>query len=354
MRILSTDLLVADVIAHVNDQPELIALMEQYHLIPGGKRRLEEDEAQAFAEAFAPCKTMVAPGGSSANMLVTLSGLLGKKIEIRFVGVPGEGEHGEIIRKAMRDANIALLPEHIPSGVRTQEAVSYILVDDEGQCSSATYPGNAHSVLKPAVLPEHLVEHCDIVLMQGSLWSKLSEDFTDRLASLIKKHGRDLWLTLPTQAQISKYEHEKFHSMLPEAELLLGNTEELCRLYGADLDDAIKALQTSLRSPDRSKERLSGVAFITSGSQGCMLITRDSVQEIPAQPIETGDIVNCIGAGDTSYAGFAAGYLTKLSMEESAHIGMMLASLKLRHDSPRLESPLSTLKSAAPQMAKQL
>ena len=41
-----------------------------------------------------------------------------------------------------------------------------------GQCTIATYPGNARDMLAPDIISDETVESCDIILAQGSLWYK--------------------------------------------------------------------------------------------------------------------------------------------------------------------------------------
>ena len=57
-------------------------------------------------------------------------------------------------------------------------------------------------------------------------------------------------------------------------------------------------------------------------------------------------------AGDTAFAGFAAGYLKKLPPETCAKIAVALAGEKLKVDGARLADPKAALQSAAPELAK--
>lgn len=353
-RILSTDLLIADVIAPVAAHESLSALAQEFGMQRGNKRSLTDAEAARFADAFKQVEVGLAPGGSSANVLSCISQLLGKAVEVKFVGVAGEGAHGDMIRAALKEANITLMPEHVPQGVRTREATSYVLVYSDAQCSIATHPGNARQVLKPALLPEHVVEHCEVVLAQGSLWHKFHPEFADRLYHLCVKHHRALWLTLPTQAHATPNEYEKIREMIPYASLVFGNEAELVRMFNMPLPEAIKQLQRLLRVERGSGPHPVGLGYITLGAKGCILISRDSVEQMQAVPVPPELVKNTIGAGDTAYAGFAAGYLQGMPLRQAAHLGMVLASEKLRVNAPRLPQPLACLKQVAPDLAAQL
>lgn len=320
----------------------------------GNKRNLNDAEAERFAKAFKGLDVTLAPGGSSANVLCALGHLLGKKVEMRFVGVAGESAHGDMIRASLKEANITLMPEHVPQGVRTREAVSYVLVYSDGQCSIATHPGNARQVLKPALLPEHVVEHCEVLLAQGSLWHKFHPEFADRLYHLCVKHQRALWLTLPTQVHATPQQYEKIREMMPYASLVLGNEAELTRMFNAPMPDAIKQLQRLLRVERGNSALPVGLAYITLGAKGCLLISRDAVEQLQAVPVPPEQVLNTIGAGDTAYAGFAAGYLQGMALRSAAQLGMVLAAEKLKVNAPRLPQPLAVLRQVAPDLAAQL
>lgn len=352
-RILTSDILIADAIAPVRGHPALEALVSDYQLRPGGKLRLDEAQARVFADAFAQVEHMVVPGGSSANMLTTLAGLMPGQVDIRFIGIAGEDAHSEIIRQAMARQHIALLPDHLPTSMEAVAATSYVLVFADGQCTIATRPGNARELLKPAIIAEHVVKNADILLAQGSLWHKFHEEFADRLYSLCMKHARQLWLTLPTQAKPAASECAKILSMLPDATMVLGNEAEVMRLFHAPVHEAIKKLQAVLDIPGRPAGQKSvKTAFITLGGRGCVVVGPSGIEQIGAPDIAAGEIVNTIGAGDTAYAGFAAGIIKGMEPAQAARLGMALAVEKLRINGPRLPDPLQTLMHARPPLAE--
>lgn len=331
IRILSGDLLIADVIVSLKDAPQMAALVRQHALAPGGKVTLDETQMQAFAQAAADSPSVISPGGSSANMLTTLGRLLPGKVHTTFFGMAG-GQHGALIMQSMADAGITLLPE---AQAGAQSAVSFVLLFEDGQCTIATWPGNARMILKPEMISEALARQSDIFLVQGSLWRKLEMGFADRLAGVCTTYGKQLWLTLPTQAMLSAQERERFMPLLTQADLLLGNEGELLRIYPGDAPAALVRLQQALRPRT--------VGFITRGALGAAIITKETIEYIAPVP-PRGPIVNTLGAGDTAFAGFAAALLKNLSHKRAAQVAMALAAEKLRDIKPRLADPLGRLK----------
>jgi sugar/nucleoside kinase (ribokinase family) len=356
-RILTSDLLIADIIAPVEGHPALLALVEKYALQPGSKVTLDDEQLKEFMNVFRDVPHVMAAGGSSANMLTTLAKLMPKEIEVRFIGVAGESKYSDIVRDSLHEAGIVLLPEHIPTyDIRAMPGLSYVLVFPDGQCTIATHPGNARDILKPAVVAEHTVKNCEVLLVQGSVWHKFHDEYADRLYHLCQKHKRHLWLTLPTQKELNLRESEKMAEVLPHASLVLGNEAELSRLFKKPLTEAMSSLQKILRG----SARLSGangsepLGFITLGDKGAAVIRTDDIEYIAPVDMASDQIANTIGAGDTAYAGFAAGYLKGLSDTTAAGIAMTLASAKLRTNGPRLADPLVTLAETAPDLADRL
>jgi len=331
-RILSADILIADVIISLAEHPALGAFIEKYRLQPGGKTALDDAQLQEFLAATEGLHVTVTPGGSSANMLTTLGKLLGSEIDVRFFGITGEGSYSDIIRHSLDDAGITLLPDRLlPTQIKPQTAISFVFILPGGQCTIATHPGNARDILKPAMIAEHLLQNSDVLLAQGSLWHKLQPGFADRLYALCIKHGKQFWLTLPTQALLSDEEAENIRHVIPDAALVLGNEAELIRLYGAPLETALHSLQKALKGE--------ALGFITFGKDGAAVVSSHGIKRFPPVPIAEQEIVNTLGAGDTAFAGFAAGYLKGLAPAVSAQIAMALAGAKLRVNGPRLADP---------------
>jgi len=354
-RILSGDLLIADVLVPMTGSPAIEALIEKYQMQPGAKMALNDEQLKEFKAALDGVEHTVMPGGSSANMLTTLCKILGKEIEVRFLGMAGDAKYCSIIRDSLIEAGITLVPERFPGGhVLMQSAVSFVFVYPDGQCTTATNPGNAREILKPAMIAEHLVKNSEIVFVQGSLWHKFQTDFADRLVKLCSKHQRQLWLTLPTQAKPSGEEIDHFLKVLPDAHLVFGNHAELERLYGASLDEGLNKLQKAFRDRERVQEDKKSVGFITFGKDGAAVVTTQNIEFVQPIKIKGKEIVNTIGAGDTAYAAFAAGHLKQLPEMTSAQLAMALAGEKLRTNAPRLSDPKATLSAAAPDLARML
>jgi sugar/nucleoside kinase (ribokinase family) len=336
IRIISSDILIADVITPLSGSAALSALVAQYELKPGSKTAISREQFEAFSAAVAGLPVTIVPGGSSANVLVTLAKLLPKKVEVQFLGVAGHGISGNMIHSSLTEAGIRLIPEHAPESAET--AVSYVMLLPDGQRIIATWPGNARELLKTELITEGLVRDSDAALVQGSLWWKMEQGYADRLLTLCRQHNKEIWLALPTYSRSGNGQSDLFGGLLPAADLVLGNEEELIRICHGDLESSLKALQRVFREHGGAP-----VGFITLSERGAALVDANTIEFIPPAVSASGAIVNTLGAGDTAFAGFAAGHLRKLPPHACAELAMQLAAEKLKVNGPRLPDPLASL-----------
>jgi sugar/nucleoside kinase (ribokinase family) len=331
--ILSSDILIADVITAVEGNSPITALINKYGLKPGGKRAIDEHQFQEFSAAVDGQPITLSPGGSSANMLTTLGKLFDKRLTITLIGVAGGGFSSQMIKGSLEEAGIRLLPENLPPAPVPKTAMSYVMVFPDGQRTIATYPGNARDILKPEMISEEAVKVSDIVLLQGSLWGKMGSTYADRLYQLGLKHRKELWLALPTHSMVGDNHVGLFKDIIPKASLVLGNEEELARVFRASASTALIDLQRLFSgNPER-------IGFITLAEKGAAIITHDEITYVPLHNDTPDRIINTLGAGDTAFAGFAYGYIKKMPHAKSAAIAMALASAKLGINGSRLSDP---------------
>lgn len=357
-KILTSDILIADVMSSYINNKDIQALTTRLRLQPGGKEPLSREQLDEFQRAVEGHHPIIVPGGSAANMLTTLSKLMGKETQVTMLGVIGN-EYHDIIRKSLDEAGITLIPETLPEDVTPETGISHIVVFPDGQRTIVTYPGNAKAILKSSLITNRLVEDHDVLLVQGSLWQKLDWDFADRLMTLRWEHDKELWLALPTHTKFGVEKAGLFQWLIPSANLVLGNEEELCRIYQTDIDSALHRLQNEFRKEVPYQEnhhpRREQVAFITRGENGCAIVTKKDICYLPARAVGSEEgLVNTLGAGDTAFAGFAAGYVKNLSPQNCAQIAMALANEKLKVYGPRLPDPKAALRQAAPHLARML
>ncbi len=357
-RILSSDILIIDANIKLAESPAMQALVDKYDLKPGGKFPLDKAKFDEFSRAMVGSPVTFTPGGSSANTLTTLRKLLGDDLDVDFYGVTGQSSYSNMIRGGLDEAGVKLLPKELPPEPRSESAFSFVLRYPNGQRTIATYPGNAREVLKSELIQNENVEKSDIIFVQGSLWQKLDEDFANKLLRLRWEQDKELWLAMPTHTKFGEERADQFQYLIPSANLVLGNDEELARVYKTTPEDALAKLQATFKDNDAftpaGKKKPKQVGFITMGKDGAAVVTEDEIIRVPMADINTSEVKNTVGAGDTAFAGFALGYLKGLSHEASAKMAMVLAGEKVKINTARLPDPKQTLKEAMPTMHKEL
>lgn len=193
-------------------------------------------------------------GGSAANMLVTAKRLLGDKLQVTFKGIAGNDKRGRAIKAALAEAGIDF-QEHIPTGKVGEAVTSFVfkypaLANSEetksnGDRTVALYLGNARELLQPDQVTLDDIKNNDVVLLEGNLWKRLqvtrpndygfAEDhhlgFADKLLNLRWENNKTLWLAMPTDTKLGEEKAEHFRWLNHSANLILGNENELARVY---------------------------------------------------------------------------------------------------------------------------
>jgi sugar/nucleoside kinase (ribokinase family) len=114
-------------------------------------------------------------------------------------------------------------------------------------------------------------------------------------------------------------------------DIVFANESELHSLYEtADFDTAVNALRNDVR-----------LAVITRSEKGCLVVTREETDAIPASPIER--VVDATGAGDLFAAGFLVGLSRGVEYRTAARLGALAAAEVIQHLGARPETSLKDL-----------
>lgn len=373
-RILTSDILIADIVKDVEQNARLKAYADEHGMEAGDKTILTQRQFNEMSPLVMRGHTFATPGGSSANVVTTLSRLMGDDVAIDFIGRVGQGPYSAMINDEMADAKINMVRPPIPEGVQLQTATTYALrmKDAKGEKDkhNATYPGNVHEIIKPETAREDLVQKADAVFMQGSLWQKFDREFSNRLLKHRWQHKKELWLALPTKAEFGIDNKDLFQFIIPSSNVVLGNMDELGRVAGmlgpkgkADhfspeqRRQALQKIQDAFNAPFKDEDQMVNKrnqrAFITDGSRDAWVVTADEIKAIPVAKVPEHEVKNKTGVGDTAFAGFLFGYLKGLNAQQSAQIGVRLAEEKIKQDDSRLLNPREVLAELMPHLAHQ-
>ena len=94
------------------------------------------------------------------------------------------------------------------------------------------------------------------------------------------------------------------------------------------------------RAPD-SLRADAPLSVVTRSEQGCVIVTRERTQAVPAYPVDR--VVDTTGAGDLFAAGFLFGLARGYELETAARLGALAASEVIQHIGARPEVSLKQL-----------
>ena len=152
-----------------------------------------------------------------------------------------------------------------------------------------------------------------------------------RAAEVAHANDRLVSLTLSDSFCVDRH-RDDFRALVSDrVDLLFGNHDELLSLYELDsFDDAVRALRAECE-----------LAAITIGADGCLIVTPEGVEHVPAQPVER--VIDTTGAGDLFAAGFLHGLTTGRELAECGRLGAIAAAEVIGHVGPRPLVELRTL-----------
>jgi adenosine kinase len=83
------------------------------------------------------------------------------------------------------------------------------------------------------------------------------------------------------------------------------------------------------------------LAVVTRSEKGCIVVTRDNVEAVPASPAER--VIDTTGAGDLFAAGFLFGLARGRDHRTAARLGALAAAEVIQHLGARPETSLKAL-----------
>jgi len=322
-----------DVLGIGNAIVDVIARAEDDFLVKQGMQKgtmalIDEACAQAIYAAMGPA--VESSGGSAANTIVGVASLGARAA---FVGKVKDDELGRAFAHDIRAANVAFDTKLADAGPST--ARCYIMVTPDGERTMNTYLGAAQD-LKPDDIDEAQVASSALTYLEGYLWDppRAKEAFVNA-ANIAHKNDRRVALTLSDAFCVDRYRGE-FLDLIRKGtvDLVFANERELLSLYEtSDFDSAVKILREDAR-----------IAVVTRSEKGCVVVSRDAVETVTAEPVA--QVTDVTGAGDLFAAGFLVGLARGKDHRTAARLGALAAAEVIQHIGAR---PAVSLKARAAQ-----
>ena len=311
---------IVDVLARTDDD-----FLARQKMRKGTMQLIDEAQAARIYDAMGPAVEV--SGGSAANTIVGVASLGARGA---FIGKIKDDELGRVFAHDIRAAGVAFATPPASAGPST--ARCYILVTSDGERTMNTYLGAAQD-LHPNEIDADAIAAAQIIYLEGYLWDppRAKEAFL-KAAKIAHEAKRDVALTLSDAFCVDRYRAE-FLDLIRNrtVDLVFANESELRSLYQtADFDTAVNALRNDAK-----------LAVVTRSDQGCLVVTREETDAIPATPVER--VVDATGAGDLFAAGFLVGLSRGADYRAAARLGGLVAAEVIQHFGARPETPLKAL-----------
>ena len=310
---------IVDVIAHADDD-----FLKREGMMKGAMTLIESDRAEALYTRMGPAVEI--SGGSAANTMAGVASLGGRAA---FIGKVRQDQLGTIFAHDIRAAGVTFRTPPALEGPPT--ARSLIFVTPDAQRTMNTYLG-ASVELGPEDVDEALIAAARVTYLEGYLWDRpRAKEAFRKAARLAHAAGGKVALTLSDPFCVERHREEFLQLIRGPVDILFANEAEIRSLWQVqDFDEA--------RSATRG---LVEVAVLTRSERGCVILSGDGEEAIPAAPVER--VVDTTGAGDLFAAGFLYGYTHGRSLGQSARIGALCAAEVIAHVGARPETSLAAL-----------
>lgn len=322
-----------DVLGIGNAIVDMIARAEDDFLVSqkmakGGMALIDQPRAEAIYEAMGPATE--SSGGSAANTIV---GVASFGARAAFVGKIKDDVLGRAFAHDIRKAGVAFDTKPAAGGASTGRC--YVLVTPDGERTMNTFLGAAQD-LTPDDIDADTIASAAVTYLEGYLWDPPhAKEAFRKAAKIAHGAGRSVALTLSDAFCVDRYRAE-FVDLIRTGtvDLIFANERELHSLYEtSDFDTAVAALRKDAK-----------LAVVTRSEKGCVVVSKDKVEAVPAAPIDK--LVDATGAGDLFAAGFLFGLARGRDHRTAGRLGALAASEVIQHIGAR---PAVSLKGLAQQ-----
>ena len=307
-----------DVIAHADD-----GFLVENSLSKGTMTLVD---AQRADELYARMPSAVeSSGGSAGNTIAGVASLGGRAA---YIGKVSDDQLGRVYRHDIRALGVTF---DVPPATAGSTGRCLILVTPDAQRTMQTYLG-AGSDLGPQDVDEQLIASAHVTYLEGYLWDppRAKEAFL-KAARIAHEAGRRVALTLSDPFCVERHREEFMDLVSGHIDVLFANENEIMSLYQVErFDDALQRVRGHCE-----------IAALTRSELGAVIVTRDEVHVLDAEPVER--VVDTTGAGDLYAAGFLFGLTHGMDVATCGRIAGIAAAEVISHYGARPEVRLKEL-----------
>lgn len=317
---------IVDVLAQVDD-----AFLDSHGLTKGVMQLCSADDAERLYADMPPAKE--SSGGSVANSMAGVASFGGRAA---FAGKVRDDQLGRVFVHDITAAGVTFVAEPAPDSVALPTARSLVLVTPDAHRTMNTSLGIS-TALTVEDVPGDVVASASVLMLEGYLWDEPSvRPVLTAAMDAARAAGRLVAFSLSDPFCVDRHRSDFRELVSSSVDVLFANEDEAQSLYEVGGFDAALA---AVRSRGRS-----GVAAVTRGPKGSVIVTDDEVVVVEAEPVPA--VVDTTGAGDLYAAGVLYGLSRGMSPAEYGRLGSLAAAEVISHVGARPERSLAELVSA--------
>ncbi|HTX58764.1 MAG TPA: adenosine kinase [Verrucomicrobiae bacterium] len=310
---------IVDVIASA-DEP----FLERHGMTKGSMMLVDAERAAAiYAEMGA---AIIASGGSAANTIAGIASLGGRT---GYIGKVADDDFGAAFRHDIRASGAVFATPTAGEGPPTAHCL--IIVTPDSQRTMNTYLGACTNIGEDDVDPE-MIRSASMTYLEGYLYDDPRAKRAFELAASIAHDARrKVALSLSDPFCVERHRAD-FHALIDRhVDVLFANEAEALALFEtSDLDEALRGLRG-----------VTGVAAVTRGAAGSLVLSAETVVTIEAAPVPR--VVDTTGAGDLYAAGFLYALARGAPLEKCGALASLTAGEIIGHFGARPQSALAPL-----------
>lgn len=313
---------IVDVLAYTDE-----SFLDKHSLPKGGMTLIDAPRAVSLYKEMGAATEC--SGGSAANTLAGVASLGGTG---GFIGKVADDAMGKIFRHDMNATGVKFTSQPLLGNVATAQCLVLVTHDEEtrhAERTMATYLG-ACKHITPIDIDEALIARGQVTYLEGYLWDEPpAKRAIERAIAVAHAHKRKVSFTLSDAFCVERHRAEFMELAKGSVDILFSNEREI----GALLEES-----TTSKAIEKAKG-LCPVVVVTRSEKGSVVITKDTIFEVPAAPVK--EVVDVTGAGDLYAAGFLYGYTRNMPLDVCGKIGGLAAAEIIQYLGAR---PMSKLK----------
>lgn len=275
-------------------------ILKELNLPKGSMQLVDASTSAHVGEVLEKFENSMAPGGSAAN---TIHGLAKCGIASGFIFCTGDDKTGEFFESAMKEVGVRPVVFHSPTPSGTARAI----ISPDGERTFATHLGAALDLSAELLEKEHF-EGWDYCYIEGYLIA--NQPLVKKTIELSKQVGCKVAIDLASYNVVEE-NRDFLLEILPQIDIVFANEEEAKSLTNTSPEESLEFIG----------ERCE-IAVVKVGKRGSLIKRGSEKIQIGCNKV---NVIDTTGAGDMYAAGFMAGLINGLNLEECGKLGNCLA-----------------------------